>query len=313
MARPKRRTVETPTHSAQKLEIDGSDNAGNCIYLSGNATFRGFTVNNCGGYGIWVTGEGNSVLENYVGSDPTGTVEKPNNRDGVLVIRARDSTIGDTDAGNLIFGNGSNGVRIVDSDNNELDGNVITQNHGDGVYIHVPFPESAGTFTTSGNSIASSNPSTPTAVPGSASTNGANAGILPPAIAGINPVSGTACPGCTVNLFADLEDEGQTFLSTAVADVAGNWEAPSAQGPFVTATATDAQHNTSEFSPAVAVPTLAFWGNLDCDQAASPAATTRLSCAKYSRRPPSPRTNRAPTSARRRYRHPGGRPATRLG
>jgi hypothetical protein len=82
-------------------------------------------------------------------------------------------------------------------------------------------------------------------------------------------VSGTACPGCTVEVFlADDEatldpqqatsyGEGQTYLATATAGGNGAFTASlpsSAAGRIITATATDTAGNTSEFSQNRAVP-----------------------------------------------------------
>lgn len=71
-------------------------------------------------------------------------------------------------------------------------------------------------------------------------------------------VTGSACTGCLVELFLSDSDpsgygEGQTFLSDTTVDENGNFAAPIcglglAVGTKVTATATDAAGNTSEFS-----------------------------------------------------------------
>ncbi len=64
-------------------------------------------------------------------------------------------------------------------------------------------------------------------------------------------VSGTACPYCTVEVFSDDEDEGQWYEATVTADGSGAWSFAKGS-PFtathVTATATDLDGNTSEFS-----------------------------------------------------------------
>ena len=75
-------------------------------------------------------------------------------------------------------------------------------------------------------------------------------------------VNGTACAGCTVEVFlADHASgsfgQGQTYLTSAVADASGNWSAlmpASAQGHVITTTATDLANNTSEFSVDRTVP-----------------------------------------------------------
>ena len=70
-----------------------------------------------------------------------------------------------------------------------------------------------------------------------------------PSINGVSPVSGTACPGCTVDVYSDAADEGGTYHGTVVADVGGNWtfNGP-VTGPNITATATSTVGSTSEFS-----------------------------------------------------------------
>src|SRR5207249_5138053 len=66
----------------------------------------------------------------------------------------------------------------------------------------------------------------------------------------LGPATGTACSGCIVDVFSDNEDEGRVYHGSATADASGNWNfAGATVGPNVTATATDAANNTSEFSP----------------------------------------------------------------
>jgi len=63
--------------------------------------------------------------------------------------------------------------------------------------------------------------------------------------------SGTACPGCTVEVFSDAEDEGRSYEGSTAADASGVFtftRAGGLIGPYVTATATDRDGNTSEFS-----------------------------------------------------------------
>ena len=95
-----------------------------------------------------------------------------------------------------------------------------------------------------------------------------------PLINGVSPVSGTACPGCIVDIYSDAADEGGTYHGTVTADGGGNWvfNGP-VTGPYVTATATSAVGSTSEFSaPYAYAPT-------DTDGDGVPDATDNCSLA----------------------------------
>lgn len=69
-------------------------------------------------------------------------------------------------------------------------------------------------------------------------------------------IMGTACAGCTVEVFAADDGagsygEGKTFVGSVAADSNGAFAVPASgvgAGQYVTGTATDAQGNTSEFS-----------------------------------------------------------------
>jgi hypothetical protein len=78
---------------------------------------------------------------------------------------------------------------------------------------------------------------------------GGNGELTPPVIVAVSPISGTACANCTVDVYSDDFNEGRIYEGSTEADGGGNWTFWSgAGGPFVTATATDAGGNTSEFS-----------------------------------------------------------------
>ncbi|MFZ3080923.1 MAG: NosD domain-containing protein [Bellilinea sp.] len=69
--------------------------------------------------------------------------------------------------------------------------------------------------------------------------------------------SGSTCSGCTVELFLDAANQGRYFLASVTADGVGSFTFPAfCPLPYthLTATATDVQGNTSEFSDFQVVP-----------------------------------------------------------
>jgi parallel beta-helix repeat protein len=170
-------------------------------------------------------GEGNIVAGNYIGTNAAGDAAIPNNVGIKIRFLGQNNTIGDTTAGmgNLIAYNGVAGVRVEDAG---ATGNTIR-----------------------GNSIHSND------VKGIQNFHGGNTELAPPAITGFGSVMGTACPNCTIDVYSDEEDQGQVYEGSTTANGAGNWSfSGSLEGPNVTATATDADGNTSEFSAPEALP-----------------------------------------------------------
>jgi hypothetical protein len=167
---------------------------------------------------------GNVLKGNYIGTNASGTAGLPNGAQGVAIgVGAQDNTIGGTGAG---------------------EGNLIAYNEDDGVWVY-----DTGTTgnTIRGNSIHSNG--------GKGIVNDANTELAPPTITGFGSVLGTACANCTVDIYSDDEDEGRVYEGSTTANGAGNWSfSGSLEGPNITATATDAAGNTSEFSAPVAVP-----------------------------------------------------------
>ena len=163
--------------------------------------------------------DGNSVSQNYIGTDATGTQDKGNTQAGVRIdAGAQDNIVGPH---NLIVHNGANGVYV-----NWFStlGNTITQNS-----IH-------------------SNASL-----GIDLYNGGNDLYPAPidiSVDGCFSVSGAAAAGDMVEVFTGPDQEGKTYLATVVADGAGDWEVVGLFNfdTYVTATATEASGNTSEFS-----------------------------------------------------------------
>lgn len=70
----------------------------------------------------------NSIIRNYIGTDPTGLVDIGNAADGIVIDSgATENVIGDADPnnGNLISGNGGAGIRLNDAIRSRILNNVI--------------------------------------------------------------------------------------------------------------------------------------------------------------------------------------------
>lgn len=193
--------------------VVGGDAAGHRNIISGNS------------WGVAILGANtanNLVIGNYIGTDASGMVALGNYWGGVTVqAYAHDNTIG---PGNLIAYNGSYGGAYVQGSEtvrNTISRNSITNNAGPGVN----------------------------------NADGGNTELTPPTIsqATCAGVIGTAPPNSRVEFFSDPEDEGAHYEGFTMADAAGNfiW-AGGFRGPNLTATATDGDGNTSEFSAPIA-------------------------------------------------------------
>ena len=168
---------------------------------------------------------GNVIKGNYIGTNASGTTAIPNRGWGVYLAGAPDNTIGGSGPGegNTIALNGQDGVRVLGATatGNTIRGNSVHSNDGKGIE----------------------------------NESGGNTELAPPVITGFGSVMGTACPSCTVDIYSDDEDEGEVYEGSTTANGAGNWSfSGSLEGPNVTATATDANGNTSEFSAPEALP-----------------------------------------------------------
>jgi CSLREA domain-containing protein len=179
---------------------------------------------------------GNQVTRNRIGVAPNGT-PIPNAHFGVQAAdHSYQSKIGPD---NVIAFNPI-GVQIAgaDTDFNTITRNAIYGNSGLGIDL---------------DPIGAPNPNDP----GDADA-GANQGLNTPAIVSATQylVSGAACVTCKVEIFraaggAGAYGPGQSFAGSAVAGAGGTFSVTVsgiAVGDYVTATATDAQGNTSEFA-----------------------------------------------------------------
>ena len=200
--------------------------------------------------GIEIVGSGvtgNLVQGNLIGTQIDGTTPLGNSRHGVIIgSSASENSIGGATngAGNTIAFNGMDAVHVRDSasDGNTISRNSILSNSGLGIDL-LP------------SGVTPNDPSD--------SDTGPNENLNFPVIsqASATTVIGTSCANCTVELFIADPDptgfgEGATFEASGTANASGDFSIPVslAAADAVTATATDPQGNTSEFSLNVTVP-----------------------------------------------------------
>ena len=179
--------------------------------------------------GVLIRGSGtndNLIIGNFIGTDRSGS-ERLTNGSGIWLLKgAQGNIIGGTGdgEGNVIANSGINGILIEDEDTT---GNTI---RGNSIYSN-----SRGSIV---------------------SEDGGNLGLAPPVITAVDPVQGTACANCIVDIYSDSADEGEVYEGSTTADADGRFtfdKAPS--GPYITATATEADGSTSVFSEPFLVPT----------------------------------------------------------
>jgi hypothetical protein len=225
--------------------------------VGGTAAGTGNLVSGNALSGVYIeAGNVNTVKGNWIGVDASGTAALGNGDDGVKIVSSRyGHWIGGTEpgAGNVIRFNTAHGISIVDASTaNRLLGNTLSANGLLGIDL--------------GEDGVTAND------PGDGDT-GANQLMNYPVIlaAGATAtellVSGTLDasnpPTCRLEFFAsDARDpsgygEGQTYLGNGTPAADGTFTVTLSTvvsfGTWVTATATDADGNTSEFALCVAV------------------------------------------------------------
>ncbi len=110
------------------IEIDGS-NAGAGVsglnITAGSCQIFHLAINRFAQAGILLSGSGNVLLGNFLGTDISGSVALAN-RYGVFVNNSNNNAIGTVTGGNLISGNANYGVYVTNnSSNNTIEGNFI--------------------------------------------------------------------------------------------------------------------------------------------------------------------------------------------
>jgi parallel beta-helix repeat protein len=221
--------------SGADYNIIGGQTAATGNYISGN-TDHGVVISGD-------TAEHNRLGGNVIGLPAVGSQDVGNGESGVYIDGAQSTNIGANPmAPNTISQNGGHGVYIFQGWGSKIIKNTISYNTQDGVRV-----SGASAY---GNQI-EMNSIHHNGGKGIHLLNGANNGIVAPTIttASASGASGTTCASCVVRIFSDSQDEGETYHDFAVTDGSGNWTYSGAlTGPNVTATATSASDNTSEFS-----------------------------------------------------------------
>jgi parallel beta-helix repeat protein len=252
------------------LQIVGAD----------GVTIRGLQISGFPGPAIGISGdahynmiEGNRLTENKEGINLSTCATSHN----TIVNNDIGVGVGDVAAGNhnrgITIGEGAHDNTIGPGNHIAYNGPAIleTMNQGCGIIIENTYwhtdedtdvlSNSYGNLLTQ-NSIHDNQGDGICLVDGrTQNRGGANSGIGAPYLLSVDvpsgSVSGLTCPGCTVEVFSTGDStqhgaEGEFYEGQAVADVNGDFTFHNGgfTQPYITATATDVHHNTSEFSRA---------------------------------------------------------------
>jgi hypothetical protein len=161
----------------------------------------------------------NTVTDNFIGLGPTGTMPLPNNTAGILVDRSSYNVVG---PGNVIAQNTGQGIAFwSETSHNTLTQNSIHDNGELGINLRLASVTKVSTPLIFEYDLQTGN------------------------------LTGWTCPGCTVEVFSDVEDEGADYEGQVVADSNGNFtfkKGTAFTKAHVTLTTTDTEGNTSAFS-----------------------------------------------------------------
>jgi hypothetical protein len=121
------------------IELNGTRagfNASGLTISADNSSVRGLVINRCPGSGIMLASSGNVVEGNFIGTDPSGNIDRHNGAVGVWALSGAGNLIGGTtpSARNLLSGNLQSGVRI-DAPGTLVRGNYIGTNASGNVAI----------------------------------------------------------------------------------------------------------------------------------------------------------------------------------
>lgn len=223
--------------------------------------------------GIKITGpsSGNVIRGNKIGTNAAGTGDLGHRSDGIYMFSGTtNTTIGGTSPGdgNIIAYNGKKsvvtegttgwyyGIFVTNTSttNNTIVGNQVFNNARSGVYVKAASKITISKTETTANGNGNGDGIMLTGKRGSGDPG--NIGLAAPTNLSISnatqTLSGTACAGCTIEVFttdAAEDREGPEYLTSGTANDTGSF-AINVLGckDYLTATATDANGNTSAFS-----------------------------------------------------------------
>ncbi len=127
-------TLAVGNNAALKIELDGTNvaggNSGLEILTADSSVIKGLVINRFRGPGIAISGDSvaNRIEGNFVGTDATGTLDRGNEADAVIIfLGPSENVVGGTTAAarNVLSGNGENGVFIANSNANRIQGNYV--------------------------------------------------------------------------------------------------------------------------------------------------------------------------------------------
>jgi hypothetical protein len=224
------------------IELNGAGagvNANGLDVQAGNTTIKGLVINRFAGHGIVLETKDSDIVQHcFVGTNSSGSAASANGLNGVFINGTSSNTIGGTaaGAGNVISGNGTNGVLVQvpqgggsgAASNNVIQGNRIgvnvagsaaIANMGDGVQISAGVGnvvgDGLGDLTVAARNIISGNGGDGVHIKNASATNNVITGNY----IGVN-AAGTGALG---NHGAGVEIEGAmaTFLGFKVVNVIG--------------------------------------------------------------------------------------------
>ena len=164
------------------IVLDGQNMVADGLVLSADTSkVKALVVCRFTESGIVLNSGSNAIQGNYVGVDPSGSSAKPNGRYGIFVNGGSANEIGGEGPGdgNVISGNGSDGLHITGGANNLVHGNRVgtdaggvsaIPNGGSGVVVENSVGGQVGCTVTSARNVISGNSGSGVLVTGSAAT-----------------------------------------------------------------------------------------------------------------------------------------------